>query len=500
MCKNKNFDQLYIVPDFLKEVRKLPTDLAKVQAFTRSLDTNGKFVRGETQNLRLTFEKMRRYSGSILVDEKDFNRGFNSTCTCGIGRISKEDKTPVALVRGVESQKVFFNGLVKCGSVWRCPVCGFKVMKHRQNELYYMSSEWLRRGFKISFVTLTIRHRPTFTLEKSLDILLSEFRKMQNTKVFDRLELEHDVTGFVRTLEITWGESNGWHPHLHLLVFHKSDNFDSLHSDFIDCWTKRKRVGALKCLQKAKRVYDTEGLVDYVTKWDMTKEMTRSHFKEPKTVTKWDSDLVVKGERYTPFSMLRRLALDEFDEDSSYDRYMRGKLHWLFVHYCKATKGKHFIVVSKKMKAFFREIANEDMKTDEEILRDEKVDDILVKIDTDLWDDFTKDRRFYPAYLLNAYENEGVDGVINFFTSAGYLIDYDSDRRLILPKSQEQMKISVPKGTIVYVRNRGGEWKIRRFCDFARNGRIKVFCDQYDPINNTSVQFFSEYSFDNPLV
>ncbi|GJQ06207.1 hypothetical protein CAPN010_03650 [Capnocytophaga cynodegmi] len=488
MCLRKNFDELFIIPENLKSVRVLPNKFAKIQHFTASLDTNIKFVRNQTQSTRIEFEKMRRYSGSLLIDQKDFERGYNTTCTCGVKRLNGDnDKTPVAVVQGQKSQKIFFNGLMKCGSVWRCPVCGFKITKHRQDEIYYMSSEWLRQGYEISFITLTMRHRSTFKLVKSLDILLGEFRKLQNTKVYKGIETDHNIMGFVRTLEITYGSDNGWHPHLHLLVFHKSKNADDLHKRFIKAWCKRKAVGALQKNQRAKLVYNKKGVTEYVTKWDMTKEMTQSSFKETKG-----------NQRYTPFSMLRDLANDSFTKDSQGD-FLRGFLHWKYIEYCKATKGRHFITISKKMKAFFKEVSGQEIKTEEEILQDEKIDNILFKMDSDLWDDVAKNRQIFPSYILNAYENGSIENVLHFFKSAGYLVAFDSSKNLIFPIDNENLKETIPEHTIVYVREcDNSEWKIRRFKNFGRRESVQVYSSQYD-FNCTSTEFYPQYSFINPF-
>ena len=418
------FSPVCRIPESLIRIQKYNSENIKKSVNKRvpaSLDTNIKFVCGDGQILRLELEKMRRYSGSILVDEKDKERGYSTVCTCGVKRLNSDiDKSPVNLVRGAETGKYFYNGLMKCGSVWRCPVCSFKISQHRQNEIYYMSSEWLRQGGKISFITLTLRHKIKDKLNDSLDLLTSEFRKLQGTKAYKGIEKKYNIKGFVKTLEITFGMSNGWHPHLHLLVFHETENFKNFHSEFIKIWCKRKNVKALERSQMAINVYDGAGVSEYVTKWDMTKEMTRSNFKDTKT----------DEQRYTPFSILRRLA----NKDKEFTENEQGifdTLHYLFLEYCKATKGKHFISVSKKMKQYFKELSGEEMKSDTEILSDEKFDKIELRIDINLWDYVVK--RYMPSYLLNAFENGGVSYVLSLFNEIGVVVCYEESQKLLYP-------------------------------------------------------------------
>jgi hypothetical protein len=65
-------------------------------------------------------------------------------------------------------------------------------------------------------VTFTLRHDASMDLVDVLHSLLGSYRKLRNRKSFRRLR--HLLVGQVRALEVTYGE-NGWHPHLHLLLF-----------------------------------------------------------------------------------------------------------------------------------------------------------------------------------------------------------------------------------------------------------------------------------------
>lgn len=481
----KDFDTLYSIPEGFFEEAKKSRNLLISNKFTPSLDTNIKFVSGDTQKFRIEFEKMRRYSGSFLIDDKDRKRDYNQVCLCGVRRLNSDlDNSPINVVSGVESGKIYYNGLMKCGSVWRCPVCGFKITKYRQNEIYYMSSEWMRRGFKISFVTLTIRHKKMEELRKTLDKLLSEFRLFQCTKSFKKLEKQHEISGFVKTLEITYGFDNGWHPHLHLLVFHNSENTNEFHHEFLKLWCSRKKIKALMTSQRAKDVYDGQGVSEYITKWDMTKEMTQSSFKE-----------AFGNQSFTPFSMLRKLALNDFSCCNE-GQILKDILRYKFLEYCKATKGRHFIVVSKKMKAFFRDVSGSEMKSDDEILQDEKVDKILFKVDIDLWDAFVKNKNVLPSYLINAYENGGIDYVLAFFDVIGFKVKYDIYSGVIYPVC-EDFANDIPINTAVYVYT-GVSWDKRYFKEFTRKG---ILCSRFEIENeneNRFIEYHVKYTFDNP--
>jgi len=115
-----------------------------------------------------------------------------------------------------------FSGLKRCGSVWACPTCASRIWAERRDELETIVAAACDQGYSVGMVTLTLRH----DREQELDALLSALtvgwrRSQQQRGVRDAAEAL-GVVGFVRRTEITHGYRNGWHPHLHILVFAKN--------------------------------------------------------------------------------------------------------------------------------------------------------------------------------------------------------------------------------------------------------------------------------------
>lgn len=370
------------------------------------LDTYKKFVRTEVDAYKMLMSQMRTFSGQVLATDKDCNRGFSSVCLCGKKRIDAEIiNSPVHLVKGENSGSLFYSGLMKCGSVWRCPVCSYKITKRRQLEVFELSNKWLglteltseKKG-RLSFITLTLRHDKYDDLSTLLDLLTSEFRKFQRTKVYKRLENEHNIKGFIKTLEIKYSEKNGWHPHLHLLYFHSSENTTPLYDEFLHSWCKRKNITASISAQNARDVYTEKGIADYITKWDMSSEMTQSNLKQS-----------ANSERYTPFGILRKLTLGDFPHDEK-GEIQRKKFEVLFYKYARFTKGKHMIAISKNLRQEFKaydELSSVEIMTDEQILSDEKIDRVELKIHPTLFNKMI----FKGVHTLGliCYERGGLD-------------------------------------------------------------------------------------------
>ncbi|MFJ1379400.1 protein rep [Capnocytophaga canimorsus] len=384
--------------DYLKTALCVPLDISK------------KFVRTQSQEFSVLMDNMRTYSGRVIASDKDYERGYTSTCLCGRKRVDSDlSDSSVPVVRGKESQKVYYSGLMKCGSVWRCPVCSFKITQRRQLEVFEIADKWLdvpeRTGKKgcLSFITLTLRHSKSDLLEVLLKRLSDEFRKFQRTSVYKRLEKENDIRGFVKTLEIKYSFENGWHPHLHLLYFHTNDKPFDFHNEFIDAWCERKKISALKKAQCAKKVSSKKLIVEYITKWDMSKEMTQGHHK-----VKPD-----ENKRFTPFLMLRFLTENNF-KNTEADRNLKRNLEGLFYEYSRYTKGKHLINISKSLKREMElsdQLSTIQIKSDSEILEDEKIDKVEFKISSNLFNKIVF--KGATSLLLVAYENEGLNGVID---------------------------------------------------------------------------------------
>jgi hypothetical protein len=139
-------------------------------------------------------------------------------------------------VAGVRSAG--FGGLSSCASVWACPVCSATIANARQVEIQGAVSEWTRRGGRVIFMTATMRHRKGQGLAFLWDSLTDAKHSMlsgrgwQNEQrtwgqPFPRTILSGKRKGEVvwdsripsiSLVEVTYGEE-GWHVHLHALLF-----------------------------------------------------------------------------------------------------------------------------------------------------------------------------------------------------------------------------------------------------------------------------------------
>jgi len=227
---------------------------------------------------RRKYARRRRVSGLALHSERvtGFYPSWGRVRGCG---------SPIGDVAIKEHEgRVYASGVAQCASVWCCPVCSAKIRTRRQVELETACASHVARGGALAMLTLTLRHDSSMTLFDVLGALLRSYRNSRHRKAFKKIR--GLTIGVVRSLEITWGE-NGWHPHLHLLLFVDSDdsreNLELSLGDFITDWrlVVGRDLGVLPSVERAVELTwfgsDSASAAGYVSK--VAKEITQADSK-----------------------------------------------------------------------------------------------------------------------------------------------------------------------------------------------------------------------------
>lgn len=108
------------------------------------------------------------------------------------------------------------SGVLSCGSVWACPVCSQRICSHRAEELKTCVREW--KAGTVLMLSLTVRHALGHNLRRVRKGVAGAWRRIWQGRKAAHLRAMFHVKHHVRALEVTHGE-NGWHPHLHVLMF-----------------------------------------------------------------------------------------------------------------------------------------------------------------------------------------------------------------------------------------------------------------------------------------
>jgi len=288
---------------------------------------------------------------------------------------------------------VHYAGLMTCGSIWVCPVCAAKISERRRTDMKLLVAQARLRGYTVLLLTQTVPHYSN----QALKPLLSHFAQARSLqrhrgswkKIVDRF----GIMGTVRALEVTHGE-NGWHIHTHELLFiapGHNINPAMVSAYILPTWQRAcVSAGLGEPNKHGVDVKDGSAASDYIGKWGIEEEVTKSHIKQG------------RADSQTPFDFLRDY-LATGDEDAAD----------LFRDYAKAFRGKKQLTWSRGLRDHFD---LEEELTDEEIAEKKIEDGILLgNIDMDQWRLILKhDKR---GQILQIAKDSGFHGVLSYLST-----------------------------------------------------------------------------------
>jgi hypothetical protein len=123
----------------------------------------------------------------------------------------------------IKDGSAYYCGLETCGNVWLCPVCSAKIHHRRAAELHDALNTWEAQGHAATLVTITVPHDLDDRLSVLLDAQKDAWKHVTQGAAWQRLKKRLGIAGHIIALEFTWGDTNGWHPHHHVLLVHDQD-------------------------------------------------------------------------------------------------------------------------------------------------------------------------------------------------------------------------------------------------------------------------------------
>lgn len=124
-------------------------------------------------------------------------------------------KASVDVVRKCDHPAPFYRNLMTCNSVWHCPVCAAKITERRRVEL---SEVLAKTTLTPVLITYTFQHHMGMNLDAIVTAMMKAFGRFKAGRSWQGITYGFQWAGSVRALEVTHG-ANGWHPHMHELVF-----------------------------------------------------------------------------------------------------------------------------------------------------------------------------------------------------------------------------------------------------------------------------------------
>lgn len=114
-----------------------------------------------------------------------------------------------------------YKGVMSCHCLWGCPVCARKISERRKKGLVsLLSSHFNRFGADSVIASLfTVPHGLGDDVTDIKDRLLKSYHTMTRFTKYKKLLKKYGGCGSSRNMEVTWGMSAGFHPHIHVLNF-----------------------------------------------------------------------------------------------------------------------------------------------------------------------------------------------------------------------------------------------------------------------------------------
>ena len=258
------------------------------------------------------------------------------------------------------SKKAFFSNLLVCGSIWVCPVCAQKIAERRRAILEKLI-ESTKDTHSQDLVTLTFAHQFQDDLSLILPAQIKAFHAMYRNRPWRRFAAKWGIKGFVRVLEITYSDSNGFHPHFHLIFWRdklnlSSDQFQEYQAEFLALWRSGLAKHGLTCddLHGVKVDSTDKRVSDYVSKfgkmpseltigfwdgWGIASELTRSARKVKRLS---DKTIAASPRAASPLAGSTPWEWAVFCQSAELagDKKSAAKWAGIFRKYALATRGK----------------------------------------------------------------------------------------------------------------------------------------------------------------
>lgn len=316
---------------------------------------------------------------------------------CGRVRVGGE----VAIVE--REGRCHYCGLVRCGSVWSCPVCSSQIRAERAKDVTRVV-EWHaeKHGAEgAQLLTLTLRHRYGDQLADLRFGLSNAYRRFVRGEPWKRFVERVGLVGSVRALEVTHG-GNGWHPHLHAVVLVRdaaalASELPWLRERWQECVVRELGVAAEPNAEHGVDLRPCHR-ADYLAKLGL------------EVVAPGSAKAGRQGNR-TPWEIAADLCAlpHPHDERSDEDREQdRSDDKYLWQTWLEDMRGARMLTWSRGLR---EQAGLGEELTDEEIVEGEGANDrTVVLVPGAIWD-AVREVRGIAAQLLAVAEREGASGV-----------------------------------------------------------------------------------------
>lgn len=259
-------------------------------------------------------------------------------------------------------------GVLRCGNAWGCPVCSSQIRAARAEELTTAAQRWRdHTAGEVYLLSLTVAHEWGDELRPLRRGVARAWQRTIAGAPWLRIRGAFGIWGYVRALEVTVGP-NGWHPHLHVLLFldrklEDDDDRERLRAEISARWAKKVSAvlgeKATPRLDKVGCDLRVSTTADYLSKMGL--EVAAQLSKRG------------KGENRTPWELLAQTTTQDVGA------YHAG---WHWRHYVAGMHGARLLTWSRHL----RELLALPPDVDDEDLAEPKTTRTIVVLPASTWD------------------------------------------------------------------------------------------------------------------
>ena len=285
-----------------------------------------------------------------------------------------------------QGDRVHYEGLQTCGSVWACPCCGARISETRRDEMNQLLA-WARsEGYRVMMLTLTARHGRDDDLAELLERMKDAKQRWARHRAYRKIK--PGMIGSVTATEVTGGGAHGWHPHFHVIVILDGD------ADLMplrDAWLASLRGAGLDGAGAAFQAQGADAAGGYIAKWGAAEELTLSQRKKGRART-----------GRTPAQLLAA-SCDDGDREAGH----------LWAEYATVFHGRRQLVWSRGLKAVagVGEVDDQDAAQDQQ--QEGQMETARANIAHPIWrNDVAARRSDRRAELIDRAEEVGPDEAV----------------------------------------------------------------------------------------
>lgn len=156
-----------------------------------------------------------------------------------------------------------YINLMRCGNAWACPICGRIHGWCVAHNLGEAVKQWQDEGHAC-MVTYTTSHKLNDPLKDTLMRLKKAFRASKSGRRYQELKQAWGIAYSVVSWEVKYSDKNGFHPHIHELLFTTTPPGQGLFDDIEDDWLRR--VPGLEKVAVNGTLADAD-IAEYIAKW-----------------------------------------------------------------------------------------------------------------------------------------------------------------------------------------------------------------------------------------